>query len=181
VTYTQETTDVRNLATASDLRAAMVQWASGVTVITAVDGERRPHGFTASSFCSVSLSPPLVLVCLDHAAACLDAFRGSDWFAIHVLREGQEELALAFARKGVDKFAGRATESGLGGTPLLPGGLARLECRMVDRIPAGDHLILLGQVARTATRPGRPLVYCQREFHGLSERRPLSVDPTRGG
>ncbi|MCT9083691.1 flavin reductase family protein [Streptomyces fulvoviolaceus] len=179
MTGVRELTAVRDVVPAEDFRAAMLQWASGVTVVTAVDGDRRPQGFTASSFCSVSLDPPLVLVCLDRGANCLETFRETGWFAVHVLGEDQEELALRFARKGTGKFADERTVPGLGEAPLLTGALARLECRAVDRVPAGDHLILVGRVARTETRSGRPLVHCQRAFHGLRQRSPHVSDPTK--
>ncbi|MGW3204257.1 flavin reductase family protein [Streptomyces sp. NPDC001135] len=148
-------------------RDSMRQWATGITVVTAADAAGRPHGFTASSFTAVSMAPPLVLVCLDRNANCLETFRASAWFAVHVLRDDQEGLAVRFARKDADKFAGSATRSGLGGAPLLDGTLTRLECRTADRIAAGDHVILLGEVHRACVREGEPLLYYQRAFHRI--------------
>ena len=151
-------------ATPESFRSAMALWASGVTVVTTADALGRPQGFTASAFCSASMEPPLVLVCLTRSAACFQAFAESDAFAVHVLGERQQELAARFARKGADKFAGLATTSGVDGVPLLPDVLARLECRTVDRLAVGDHLALLGEVADAATGDGEPLLYYRRAF-----------------
>ncbi|MCC3770841.1 flavin reductase family protein [Streptomyces sp. UNOC14_S4] len=152
----------------SDLfRATLAHWVSGVTVVTTTDARGRSHGFTASSFSSVSLDPPLVLVCLDNSANCFDAFDTSDGFVVHLLARGQEELAGRFASKGTDKFTGLETERSARGLPLLPGALARLECRTERRIPGGDHLILLGEVSFAEEHEGEPLVYYRRGFHRL--------------
>lgn len=148
-------------------RAALSRWASGVTVVTTTDADGRNHGFTASAFSSVSLDPALVLVCLDNRANCFDAFDKSEGFVIHLLAQGQEGLAGKFASKGADKFAGTDVRLSERGLPLLPGALARLECRTERRIPGGDHLILIGEVHHADQGDGEPLVYYQRGFHEL--------------
>jgi flavin reductase ActVB len=145
-------------------RAAMSRWASGVAVVTSCDPAGRQHGFTATSFTAVSLDPPMVLVCLDRSASCSAAFATSDWYAVHVLHSGQEHVARQFASKGTDKFAGLTVMRGSGGLPVLDGALALLECRIVDRIEAGDHVVLLGEVHRASRAEGRPLVYHDRSF-----------------
>ncbi|MFI9203824.1 flavin reductase family protein [Streptomyces sp. NPDC053048] len=149
-------------------RAALSHWASGVTVVTTRDAAGQSHGFTASAFSSVSLDPALVLVCLDNKANCFDAFDQSEGFVIHLLAQGQQELAGRFASKGADKFAGTGVTLSAAGQPVLPGALARLECRTERRIPGGDHLILIGEVHDAHEGEGEPLVYFQRGFHELT-------------
>lgn len=150
-------------------RDAFARWASGVAVVTTADAEGRYRGFTASSFSSVSLAPPLVLVCLDRGAECLEAFARSDGFAVHVLRRDQRDLAARFARRGGDKFAGTRVSLSADGVPLLPLGLARLECRTERRVPAGDHVILIGEVRRAEAADGEPLLYYRRGYHHLPD------------
>jgi flavin reductase ActVB len=156
-----------------DFKAAMSHWASGVTVVTTTDAEGGRHGFTASSFTSVSLAPPMVLVCLDQSATCAPAFLSSGWFAVHVLAHEQAGLAKRFATKDADKFAGLdPLETGVACTaPVLPGALVVLECRMTDLVDAGDHTVLIAEVHHVAqARPaaGRPLIYFRRFFHRLA-------------
>ncbi|MFE3497958.1 flavin reductase family protein [Streptomyces sp. NPDC059175] len=148
-------------------RTALGRWASGVTVVTTADPAGGHHGFTASAFSSVSLDPALVLVCLDNKATCREAFDQSSGFVVHLLAHGQQDLAGRFARKSPDKFTGLRVSLSPTGLPLLPRALARLECRTDRRIPAGDHLILIGEVLDADTGEGAPLVYYQRDFHQL--------------
>jgi flavin reductase ActVB len=153
---------------AAAFRAAMSRWASGVAVVTTRDAAGRCHGFTATSFTSVSLDPPMVLVCLDRSAACSEAFTAATTYAVHILHGGQEELARRFAHKGGDKFGGlpvRRLEP-----PVLPESLAVLECRIADRLTAGDHTILLGLVQHAESFGGTPLVYHDRAFADVSVR-----------
>ncbi|TWV57416.1 flavin reductase family protein [Streptomyces misionensis] len=155
-------------------RACLSRWASGVTVVTASDHHGRPQGFTASSFSSVSQSPPLISVCLDRDANCRDTFEAASCFAVHVLRAGQQDLAAGFARKGADKFRGRRLAGAATGVPLLDDALVRLECRTTQRLPAGDHLILIGEVYHCVVGDGEPLVYFRSRFHRL---RPPEAGP----
>ncbi|MEU9857953.1 flavin reductase family protein [Streptomyces sp. NPDC047974] len=150
-------------------RAALSHWTSGVTVVTTSDPAGAHHGFTASAFSSVSLDPALVLVCLDNRANCYEAFDQSPGFVVHVLAEGQEDLAGHFARKGADKFAGLGVDLSPSGLPLLPDALVRMECRTERRIPAGDHLILIGEVMEAQTGDGDPLVYYRSNFRRLAD------------
>ncbi|ACU75345.1 flavin reductase domain protein FMN-binding [Catenulispora acidiphila DSM 44928] len=149
-------------------RAAMSRWASGVAVVTTRDAAGRCHGFTATSFTSVSLDPPMVLVCLDRAASCAEAFAVATTYAVHILHGGQEELARRFARKGGDKFADLPVR--VFGTPVLPDSLAVLECRVADRFAAGDHTVLLGLVRRAESFAGAPLLYHDRAFADVAAR-----------
>lgn len=123
-------------------RAAMARFASGVVVATTLDGEGQPRGFTASAFCSVSLDPPLVLVCLGKSADCHAAFAGARCLAISILAPGQDAVALRFATRGADKFGG-ADMAERGGLPVVRDAAATLLCRLDACLPGGDHSILL--------------------------------------
>jgi flavin reductase (DIM6/NTAB) family NADH-FMN oxidoreductase RutF len=154
--------------TPTEFRAALRSFAAGVTVVTTRDPEGRPSGLTASSFTSVSLDPPLVLVCVDHAATAYPDFRAHGWFAVNVLRREQEGLSRRFATSGGDKFQGVACHDGSAGLPLLDDALATLECRIVEAHDAGDHTIFVGRVEATEVTSGRPLVYFHGAYHSLA-------------
>ncbi len=151
---------------AVDFRNAMARFASGVTVVTTRDVDGRAQGFTASAFSSLSLEPPLVLVCLEKRAQSHPSFMAAAQMAISILAADQAEVALHFARKQADKFAGVATVPGaVTGLPLIPGALVHLECRIVDRLEGGDHTILVGEVLRAETAAERePLLHYNRQF-----------------
>jgi flavin reductase (DIM6/NTAB) family NADH-FMN oxidoreductase RutF len=137
--------------------------AAPVTVVTALrDG--RPHGTTVSAFCSLSLQPPLVIASLDRGSELLAIVRDTRRFGINVLRQGQEEHALRFARKSRDKFAGLDWEEDRE-LPRLPGASAWIACRAQRMLPGGDHVIVTGLVEHAERWPEhRPLVYCERAF-----------------
>ncbi len=140
---------------------------TGVTVVTVLDADGSPHGMTASSFTSVSLDPPLVLVCVDHRAKVLEHLRGTEHLAINVLSEDQHHLSAHFARRGQNRFDGIEWVAGQTGAPLIPGVLASLECRMHRLVDAGDHAILIAEVLGVSRREGRPLVYYSSGYHRL--------------
>jgi flavin reductase (DIM6/NTAB) family NADH-FMN oxidoreductase RutF len=162
--------------TQEEFRCALRHFAAGVTVVTTRDAESRPSGLTASAFTSVSLDPPLVLVCVDRAAVSHPAFEAHGWFAVNVLSRDQIDLSRRFAATGGDKFGDIPIREGLAGLPLLEGVLATLECRLVARHEAGDHTIFVGQVERASTVGGRPLVYFQGDYHHLE---PLAASASR--
>lgn len=143
----------------ADFRRALGQFASGVTVVTTRDGAGRPHGLTASAFCSVSLEPPLVLVCIDLRSEAHDAVAAQGAYNVSILAEGQQDVSHRFAFGGAAKFEGIALEDGANGLPLVPGALAHLECRVASAHLAGDHTIYVGQIERLVAHPGRPLAY----------------------
>ncbi len=150
--------------TSAQFREALSHFASGVTIITA-RSEAGPVGFTASAFSSVSLAPPLVLVCVAHTASAHDAVVAAERFGVNVLAERQGWLAEQFAKHGIDRFEGVALhEAGGASVPLLEGALVHLECRRHTLHTAGDHTILIGEVERSATWPGRPLVHYTRKL-----------------
>lgn len=144
--------------------------AGGVTIVTTRDAGGRPCGLTATAVCLVSQAPPMLLACVGREADCHAAFLTADAFAVHVLREEQVGLSRRFAQKDHGKFAGLAHATGALGVPLLPGALAVVECRVVERHPAGDHTILIGRAEAWALSPDEgagPLVYYRRAYHTL--------------
>lgn len=142
-------------------RNALGQFATGVTIVTACDSSGERVGATVSSFNSVSLDPPLVLWSLDKRAHSRTVFESSSYFAVHVLKLEQQELAKRFATRGANKFTGLSCSPGLGAVPLLSDCAACFECETRHRYDGGDHLIFVGEVKRFAHAPCAPLV-----FHG---------------
>ena len=129
------------------------------------DGE--PVGFTANSFTSVSLDPPLLLVCLAHKAFSYGIFKAAESFAVNVLEAGQEEIATRFATRGADKFGATDWTAGEKGAPLIAGCLARFDCAMHQRMVAGDHDVLMGKVLGFSLHQGEALVYHSGAFRKL--------------
>ena len=136
---------------------------------TVVDGA--PYGTTASAMTSVSLTPPLLLICMNRQSLTGRAISQSGHFAVNVLAEDQGFLADLFARKG-SSFAGLRVMPGARGAPLLVDALATFECRVTDTVEAGTHSVLIGAVDRAAGRPGLPLAY----FRGRQGRLSVSAD-----
>ena len=141
------------------LRNAFGTFATGVTVITTREADGTPRGFTANSFTSVSLDPPLVLVCLGKAAHSCDVFASSDHFAINILAADQKEISGLFASQSPDKFENARWSEDQNRTPLIEGCLARFSCARHRLVDAGDHLILIGRVQEFSTHDGSPLGY----------------------
>jgi flavin reductase (DIM6/NTAB) family NADH-FMN oxidoreductase RutF len=158
---------------AKAFRQALGQFATGVTVVATVDAGGRPRGLTVSSFCSVSLDPPLVLVCVDNRSETHSAFAATGLFGVSVLAEHQQEVSRRFATLGPAKndfeFAW-----GPRGAPLVPGALAQIECRLHAEHGAGDHRIYVGEVLFLRVDPGRPLLYHASGYRRLApEGRPV--------
>lgn len=149
------------------LRRAFGSFLTGVTVVTTIDADGRPRGFTANSFTSVSLDPPLILVCIARNAASAGVFAASQTIGINILAENQRGTAIKFASKDPDKFETVAWEAGRGGAPRIKKSLAWLECRTSTVTPAGDHLIILAQVDEFMAGATRPLGYFQGSFVGF--------------
>jgi flavin reductase ActVB len=146
------------LAPADDFRAAMGRFPSGVTITTTIDVDGAPRGFTANAFSSVSLNPPIVLVCLARSAECYPAFKDCEQFAISVLARGQRDLAMRFATRGADKF-GPGGFDAEPGAPVVAGAACAIRCTTLGRYPAGDHVVLLGTVVEARCTEHSPLVY----------------------
>lgn len=149
--------------TPDEFRAALGRFASGITVVTVETAEGDVHGMTASAFCSVSLRPPLVLVCVEHLAETYLHLRENESFGISVLKEDQEALSEFFADPERNPDAayrlGIAYSRMKSGVPVLSGALANLDCRKVNSYPAGDHTIFVGELRETAIGEGAPLLY----------------------
>lgn len=152
--------------TADQFREAIGHFATGVTVITTVHEAQR-YGSTASAVSSLSLEPPMLLVCLNKQSSTGQAIHRAGAFAVNILAHGQDELAKRFAAKGEDKFAGLEVESGSRGQPLLEGALAHFECRVIEEVTGGTHAVYLGGVERASTRAGAPLAYYRGRFGRL--------------
>ena len=148
-------------------RAALARFASGVTIVTARDADGRDVGMTVSAFSSLSLEPPLVLVCIDRAASVAPVLQHCERFVVNILAEDQAPLSRLFARHEVDRFEGVAFQRGLHGIALLDGALAHLECHTHTRTPGGDHLILLGAVEAASLGEGTPLLYFRGDYGRL--------------
>lgn len=151
-----------------EFRTALGAFGTGVTVITACAPDGRRAALTVNSFASVSLAPPLVLWSLGLHSPNLSVFQDASHFAVNVLREGQDDLALHFARSQPDKLAGIPWRPGLGGAALLEDTLADFECRNANRYYGGDHIIFLGAVEAFSSRPGAPLMFCRGAFGGFA-------------
>lgn len=142
-------------------RKALGCFATGVTVVTTRHPDTQaPIGVTVSAFSSLSLEPPLVLFCLGLKTSTLEAYKNFGYFGINVLSETQRDLSIRFASRAEDKWANVGWTPGLTGVPLLGGCIASLECKLVNTIEGGDHLIFVGQVEHlTHQEGGSPLVY----------------------
>ncbi len=140
-------------------RIALGRFATGVTVVTLRDAGGEDRGMTATAFASLSLDPPLVLVCIGHAASIAPALSRARHFAVHVLAADQVALARRFAEKDGDRFDGLAVRRGLEGLPLLDGALTTLQCRIHARHPGGDHEIVVGEVLEATGRDGAALLH----------------------
>ena len=138
---------------ANGFRKVMGLRAAGVTVVTTRDRHGEPRGLTATAVCSVSLTPPTVLVCIDCTAECYEAFREAETFAVNLLRHDQEALSRHFARKEPRKFEGIPHRTGITGAPILTDVLAHVECRIQARYPGGDHTIVLGEIVGSGVAP----------------------------
>ncbi len=153
---------------ATKFRRVCSKFATGITILTARDAGGGAHGMTANSFTSVSLEPPLILVCVDLRAHILKHLREGGAFAVNVLDEDQEALSVRFAQRVEDRFdtvewtAGRKS-----GAPLIGGVLATLECVIVRMVEAGDHSIVIGEVQDAVWRDGLPLLYFSSRYQKL--------------
>lgn len=142
-----------------EFRSALSRFASGVTVVTTRAEDHQPYGLTVSSFASLSLEPPLVLVCIDKRSSIHDLLVKGRYFAVNVLAEGQEILSRRFASRAEDRFSGTGYTEGVTGVPILNDVLTAIECRIVHTYPGGDHTIVVGEVEHATVDDGKPLGY----------------------
>lgn len=145
-------------------RDALAQFATGVTIVCTRAGPQRYVGFTANSFNSVSLDPPLVLWTIARRSASLAAFEAAERYAVNVLAAEQADLARRFSRPHADRFAGVAHRLGWSDAPLIEGCVAWLECRHHARHDAGDHVVFVGEAVTVERASGDGLVFHQGRF-----------------
>ncbi len=151
-----------------EFRNVLGHFATGVTVVTgAADGA--PLGLAANAFSSVSLDPPLILVCISATSETWPSIRTSGAFGVNVLGEHQEDMSRRFGRKNVDRFESVAWETAVTGSPLFPDALAWIDCVIDDEHAAGDHIVVIGRVVALARQPegGRPLLFFQGQYGRL--------------
>jgi flavin reductase (DIM6/NTAB) family NADH-FMN oxidoreductase RutF/DNA-binding FadR family transcriptional regulator len=152
---------------AEEFRQVIGHFASGVTVITTAHDDV-PYGTTASAVSSLSLEPPMLLVCLKEDSSTKAVVDEAQHFAVNILAEHQPDLAARFATKAPDKFRDLAYTPGTAaGAPLLDDALATLECRVVETVTGGTHAVFLAEVERATSRPGAPLAYFRGQFGRL--------------
>ncbi|WP_368904408.1 alpha/beta fold hydrolase [Taklimakanibacter lacteus] len=150
-----------------DLRTAFGSFMTGVTIVTTIDADGAPRGFTANSFTSVSLDPPLLLVCIARAASSCATFTAARGFAVNILAESQKDISGVFASKRADKFSAVAWHAATSGNPLIDGAVAWFDCARADVIDAGDHVILMGAIRGFAHSDANPLGYARGGYVAL--------------
>lgn len=172
-----------------EFRRALSRLAGGVAVVTSRGSGGEPRGMTATAVCSVSLSPPLVLACLDVGTHTHAAVRASGIYALHFLGEHDLGLARRFAREEGDKFRGLTVGTMETGAPVLDGPLAWCDCTVVRTVSAGDHTVFIGRVEAAGVRdveatgqvPARPLVYYLGAYRGLGGGERADADASAPG
>ena len=143
----------------AEYRQLLGRFATGVTVITTLDGRRQPAGMTASALSAASLEPPLLLVCVSRTTDFQDVLRAADRFAVNVLASDQDELSRRFATDGIERFAGVRYTAGPAGVPLLEGVTAHIFCERGAIQEAGDHSLFLGRVIGGQVFDRAPLLH----------------------
>jgi flavin reductase (DIM6/NTAB) family NADH-FMN oxidoreductase RutF len=147
-----------------ELREAFGSFVTGVTVVSTLDASGNPRGLTANSFTSVSLDPPLLLVCLDNKAASREVFESASSFSISILGAGQRQVSNTFASKSPNKFETICTFTATTGAPLIQDAIAWFDCVKDKWITAGDHVLLVGRVVDFRHDSGTPLAYCRGSY-----------------
>lgn len=161
------------------LRNAFGTFMTGVTVVTAHNENEHPIGFTANSFTSVSLDPPLVLVCLANSSSNREAFVNAAGFAVNVLSETQVAVSNTFARPAEDRFANIEWKTGPQGSPVIEGVTAWFDCAMYNQVEAGDHVILIGEVKAYESTPAPGLGYARGAYVSPSTATDALVQDTK--
>lgn len=155
---------------APSMRRAMGAFATGVAVITTISQDGKPQGMTINSVTSVSLDPPILLVCLTNDARTSTAVINSGQFAISILGTRQERIARLFAARGENHFAGLPLTFGRHYVPVIPDAVAHLECTVENSVAVGDHIVVFGNVQRTCSRDGLPLLFLRGQFGDYIDR-----------
>ena len=152
----------------SELRRVMGHFATGVTVITTRNRRGDPFGLTANAVTSVSLAPPLILICVDKAADCHPCFLETEVFVVNILSEQQEHLSRRFATKGIAKFDGVPYRAGRTGCPVLEDSAGHLECRIIRAYDGGDHTIYVAEVSEGDASELLPLLFYRGGYRKLA-------------
>lgn len=154
-------------------RQALGKFATGVTILSTLETDGTPRGFTANSFTSVSLDPPLVLVCIAHHAASREVFCDASRFSISILRDDQQPVSNLFASQRPDKFVEAPWHKAKSGTPFIDNAIAWFDCSQHNIVEAGDHIILIGRVEEFSAREGQPLGYFAGSYFNLEVEKTL--------
>jgi flavin reductase (DIM6/NTAB) family NADH-FMN oxidoreductase RutF len=149
------------------LRSALGNFATGITVITAVDENGEPQGMTANSFSSVSLDPPLVSWCVGHESRLYTLFQNTRYFAVNILTQNQEYASQLFAEPSDNKFEQVSWHEGINGLPLLDDSPCQFQCEIEHRYSGGDHTILIGRVLEFSSQPMSPLIFHNGQYKTL--------------
>ncbi|REK07500.1 MAG: flavin reductase [Planctomycetota bacterium] len=152
----------------ADFRRALGHFAAAVTVVTSKLKSGEPAGITVTAFTSLSLEPPLVLICIDKRAKIHDHLEKDHFFAVNILNEDQEAVSRRFAASEGDQFREVGYTDGATGAPLIHDTVTSIECKIVDLLPGGDHTIVVGEVEGAHVREGKPLVYFRGGYASLS-------------
>ncbi|MEA2325796.1 MAG: hypothetical protein QOE68_755 [Thermoanaerobaculia bacterium] len=149
-------------------RLAMSHFASGVTIVT-TSHDGHLFGMTVASFASLSLHPPLVLVCIERSVKTHDAIAAAGKFGVSILSSAQADISSKFASRTDDKFTGVELVPGDNDVPLIAGALTAIECRVYDQLPGGDHTIFIGEVMKIHTSEGEPLLYFRSGYREIRD------------
>lgn len=152
----------------AEFRQALGHFAAAVTVVTAKLKNGHLTGITVTAFSSLSLDPPLVLICIDKRARIHDHLVRDGWFAVNILAEDQETVSRRFASSEPDPFREIGYTEAASGAPLIHNCIASIECKIVDLLPGGDHTIVVGEVESTKIREGKPLLYFRGGYSSLA-------------
>ncbi|MEK7724847.1 MAG: flavin reductase family protein [Acidobacteriota bacterium] len=155
------------MITKEQFRAALGSFASGVTIVTTKDTNGHLHGLTVSAFCSVSMNPPLILICILKVTGSHHAFEQSKMFVVNILEESQQQLSNHFASHLDNKFTGQDYQLSENGLPVLADCLVNLECSLKNSYDGGDHTIFVGEIEKVILNEGNPLVYWKGGYRDL--------------
>ncbi|MBM4207885.1 MAG: flavin reductase family protein [Gammaproteobacteria bacterium] len=155
-----------------EFKQALQQWASGVAVVTSKSEQNGVRGMTVTAFSSVSANPPLILVCLNQSADTGENIDQNQKFAVNILNDQQQDVSNNFSggSSQEDRFAKTGWYEGVTGVPILDDSIMALECKVVEKVRAGSHWILIGEVEATVCRDGEPLLYFRGSYRKLGDR-----------
>lgn len=155
-----------------DFKKALQLWASGVAVVTSQSKKYGVRGMTVTAFCSVSAEPPQILVCLNQSADTGENIDQNQCFAVNILSDRQQDVSNNFSggRSQEERFANTPWHTGITGVPILDDSLMTLECKITEKVRAGTHWILVGEVQEVTCRAGEPLLYFRSHYRELADK-----------